>query len=408
MSYIEDVFIAGQDSANFDAFQRLRVSEVTTLIDIKQLHNKQPLLIDEILNGTATSIHSTDNAATTLETSAANDYVIRQTFQRANYQSGKSHYILMTFSGLNTQTNVNKKVGYFSSSTVAPYTADYDGIFLENDGVNLYIRVYKNGTLTHSIVQSSWDDPMDGTGDSGVNLDFSEMQIFAIDFQWLGAGRIRFYFEIAGQLVKAHQVLNANVESQVYMSSPNQPLRWEIRQSGAGSGRFNQICSSVNSEGATNLIGKVLSANSSNNDLQLTSSGTRYCAMGIRLKTTHFDSVIDILNFDYLAETNDPALWELVLNPTIGAGTFTYTDVTDAAVQISVGNQTAGTPPTATGGTTLASGYVSGNGSINVELDSAIKLGAAIDGTRDEIVLVITPITAGLDAYVSYTWRELV
>jgi len=408
MSYIEDVFIAGQDSANFDAFQRLRVSEVTTLIDIKQLHNKQPLLIDEILNGTATSIHSTDNAATTLETSAANDYVIRQTFQRANYQSGKSHYILMTFSGLNTQTNVNKKVGYFSSSTVAPYTADYNGIFLENDGVNLYIRVYKNGTLTHSIVQSSWDDPMDGTGDSGVNLDFSEMQIFAIDFQWLGAGRIRFYFEIAGQLVKAHQVLNANVESQVYMSSPNQPLRWEIRQSGAGSGRFNQICSSVNSEGATNLIGKVLSANSSNNDLQLTSSGTRYCAMGIRLKTTHFDSVIDILNFDYLAETNDPALWELVLNPTIGAGTFTYTDVTDAAVQISVGNQTAGTPPTATGGTTLASGYVSGNGSINVGLDSAIKLGAAIDGTRDEIVLVITPITAGLDAYVSYTWRELV
>ena len=408
MSYIEDVFIAGQDSANFDAFQRLRVSEVTTLIDIKQLHNKQPLLIDEILNGTATSIHSTDNAATTLETSAANDYVIRQTFQRANYQSGKSHYILMTFSGLNTQTNVNKKVGYFSSSTVAPYTADYDGIFLENDGVNLYIRVYKNGTLTHSIVQSSWDDPMDGTGESGVNLDFSEMQIFAIDFQWLGAGRIRFYFEIAGQLVKAHQVLNANVESQVYMSSPNQPLRWEIRQSGAGSGRFNQICSSVNSEGATNLIGKVLSANSSNNDLQLTSSGTRYCAMGIRLKTTHFDSVIDILNFDYLAETNDPALWELVLNPTIGAGTFTYTDVTDAAVQISVGNQTAGTSPTATGGTTLASGYVSGNGSINVGLDSAIKLGAAIDGTRDEIVLVITPITAGLDAYVSYTWRELV
>ena len=96
------------------------------------------------------------------------------------------------------------------------------------------------------------------------------------------------------------------------------------------------------------------------------------------------------------------------MNPTIGAGTFTYTDVTDAAVQISVGNQTAGTPPTATGGTTLASGYVSGNGSINVELDSAIKLGAAIDGTRDEIVLVITPITAGLDAYVSYTWRELV
>lgn len=394
------------DSANFDAFQRLRVSEVTTLIDIKQLHDKQPLLIDEVLNGTGAASHSINTASTELATSTSGDYVIRQSFQRLNYQSGKSQFILMTFAGFDVETNINKKVGYYSSSTVAPYNTNYDGIFLENDGTDIYIKVYRTGTLTHSVRQDSWNDPMDGTGESGVTLNFANMQILGMDFQWLGAGRIRIYFEIEGQLIKAHQLLNANLLTSVYMSSPNQPIRYEISQSGVGSGAFEQICASVNSEGATNLIGKVLSANAGTNDLQFNSSGTVYAGIGIRLKSTHLDQVIDILNFDYLAETNDRARWELRLNPTV-TGTFNYTGVTDSAVEISVGNQTAGAAPTVSGGTVLASGYVQQQGSIQGSIDSAIKLGTAIDGTVDEIVFCVTPINAGLDAYVSYTWREL-
>jgi hypothetical protein len=394
------------DSPNLDAFQRLRVSEVTTLIDIKQLHDSQPLLIDEVTNGTGSAAHVPADAQTTMSTLVSGDYVIRQTYQRANYQSGKSHFILMTFSDFSADTNVNKKVGYFTSSTAAPYTADLDGIFLENDGTDVYLKVYKTGILKHSVRQDSWNDPLDGTGESGVVINWGLTNIFALDFQWLGAGRIRAYVEIAGQLIKFHELLNANVGGTVYMSSPNQPLRWEIRQSGAGAGRFNQICSSVNSEGATNLIGKVLSDNAGTNDLQFNASGTNYAGIGIRLKSTHLDQVIDILNFDYMAETNDRALWELRLNPTV-TGTFNYTDITDAAVQTSVGNQTGGSAPTVTGGTVLASGYVQQQGTVNIQLDSAIRLGGAIDGTPDEIILCVTPIQAGLDAFVSYTWREL-
>lgn len=408
MSFIEDVNIKWQDTGNIDAFGRARVSEVTTLLDIKQLHDNQPLLVDEVLNGGATSTHSTATASTEMQTAGSGDYAIRQTFQRTNYQSGKSHFILMTFAGMTNQTDVVKRIGYFTSSTTAPYTANLDGIFLESDGTSLYLKVYREGTEIHSIAQSDWDDPMDGSGKSRVNLNFTNMQIFAFDFQWLGAGRIRFYFEIAGQLVQCHQILNANVNASIYMSSPNQPLRWEIRQNGATTGRVTQICSSVNSEGATNLIGKVLSANASNNDLQLSTVGSKYAAIGIRLKTTHLDAIVDILEFDYLAETNDRALWELILNPTVGAGTFNYSDVTNSAVQISVGNQTAGTPPTVSNGTVLASGYVQGEDSVRLTIDSSIKIGSAIDGTRDEIILCITPIQAGLDAFVSYTWRELV
>ena len=83
------------DSNNVDAFGRLRVSEVTSSLDIKQLHDKEPLFIDELTNGTGSS--SWEKASINMSTSASGDYVIRQTFQRGYYQNGKSQLILLTF-----------------------------------------------------------------------------------------------------------------------------------------------------------------------------------------------------------------------------------------------------------------------------------------------------------------------
>lgn len=66
-----------------DAFGRQRVSQVTTLLDVKHPNDKLPSIVDEELNGTATSVHSSANASVDMDTSADLDYVIRQTFQRA-------------------------------------------------------------------------------------------------------------------------------------------------------------------------------------------------------------------------------------------------------------------------------------------------------------------------------------
>jgi len=74
-----------------DAFGRFRVSNIATLFDTKQLHDKLPLFYDEVINGGgASSTHSVTDAATTMTVSDNGEYVIRQSKQIMNYQPGES------------------------------------------------------------------------------------------------------------------------------------------------------------------------------------------------------------------------------------------------------------------------------------------------------------------------------
>jgi len=46
-------------------------------------------------------------------------------------------------------------------------------------------------------------------------------------------------------------------------------------------------------------------------------------------------------------------------------------------------------------------------GDFTTTIDDAIKLGVSIAGVRDELVLCVTPIQNGLDAFVSIDFKEL-
>lgn len=404
MSYFEDVNIQWQDTGNIDAFGRARVSQVTTQFDAKQLHDNLPLFIDEETIGTGAAAHSTTEARSQLTTAATSDAVILQTKQRFNYQSGKSQLIFMTFNNFQAETNITKRIGYFSSSTTTPFTADLDGLFLESDG-NVSINIYKTGTLTEQTDQSSWNiDPLDGTGESGITVDWQDNQILIIDFEWLGVGRVRWGLVVDGLIYYFHESKFANTTQGVYMSSPNQPLRWELRQSGAGSGTFNVICSSVNSEGSLNKLGKILSDNLGTTHVNANSTSTKYALLGIRLQTAKVDTLVDLINYSILATTSDNQLIEVWLNPTV-AGTFTYNSVTNSSVQVAKG--ASGGTNTVTGGTLLYSRYITAQDATPVNLENAIRLGMAIDGTLDEIVITCNPLTSNSDVLASIDWREL-
>ena len=49
MTYLRKVDVKYQDSANLDAFARLRMSSPETVFDSKQLSDKQPLFWDDKL-----------------------------------------------------------------------------------------------------------------------------------------------------------------------------------------------------------------------------------------------------------------------------------------------------------------------------------------------------------------------
>jgi hypothetical protein len=405
MSYINAprILIRHDDSPALDAFGRARVSEVTTQIDLKQLTDRLPLFIDTELIGTGTATHDATDASTTMATSATNDAVIAQTYQRFNYQTGKSQQIFMTFAGFHPQANAIKRIGYFSSSTVSPFTGDLDGLFLESSNGVVTVNIYKSGTLVESIPQLEWNvDKLNGEGISAITVDWSKSQILLVDFEWLGAGRVRWSLVTGGQIIPFHNSMHANLIEGVYMTSPNQPLRWELRQTGAGSASFKYICATVGSEGGLNELGKILSVNDDNVPLVASSTASKYTAIALRLKTAGTGSFIDIVNVAlYVTGANTPIAYEVLLNPTI-AGVVSYTPITNSALEVFLG----ATANTVTGGTLLDTGYVEARTSERVETKNAIRIGSTIDGVRDTVVLVVRPLAASSTVHRSITWRE--
>lgn len=400
MSYIEDVNIKWQDTGNVDAFGRARVSQLTTQFDMKQLHDNLPLFIDQEGSG-ATFTHDTVKAKTEISL-AGSGWGVAQTKQRFNYQSGKSQLLFWTFYGFGVAGGQTKRIGYFSSSTTSPYTANLDGIFLENNDSGTYVKTYRNGTETSSVIRSDWNDPLDGTGESGINHDLAnDNTILAIDYEWLGAGRIRYYIIKFGKLINFHYV-DFTDTNDVYMSSPNQPMRWECR-SGGGSMTMNYICGAVNTEGSINQIGKDGGVDDDGTHLDANNVNNWYIAIGLRLKSTNLDSVVDILDASLKSDTNDSFMYRIVFNPTY-SGSLTWTDVDNYGVQYALG-ATANT--VSDSGEIFRTGFGDQNSTIVFDLKSAIKLGSNLDGTRDEVFVIVKPHTSNLDIHRAINWREL-
>jgi hypothetical protein len=416
MSFFNEVRVKYADSSSIDAFDRLRVSSQYTIFDSKQLFDKDPNKIrwDEVINGVgATSTYSTNNAAVSMAVTNNNEYVIRQTKMCFNYQPGKSQLILMT-GVMSKQTNVTKRIGYFSSSTVVPYdvtAAEGNGYFFQADGNNVSVNLAKNGTV-NSVSQSEWNlDKLDGTGPSTFIADWTKAQIFFIDFEWLGVGRVRFGIVINGILYYIHQFVHSNIVTSVYTSSPNQPLRYEIRSTG-GSGSMVHICTSVQSEGGFDPTGISRTHSNGTTGVTCATAGTTYALLGLRLAAaTHTTTVVptnlSIINSSG-AGTQSDVRWTLSMNPTV-AGTFSY-----AALPYSICEGAVGTASNTVSnlGIVLAEGYQSGgttkSGSAVANIDNLLRLGTSIAGVQDTLVVTATPVAANACVELAaLNWREL-
>lgn len=381
---------------------RLRVSELYSQLDLKQIHDAQPLFYDQVNFGSATNVHSTTDTWSTITTVNAGDYSIVQTKQRGNYQSGKPVEVLQTFCGFNTVAGQEIRIGYNTATTTAPHIADRDGYFLSSiDGV-IAFEVWKTGTRTSYAEQADWIDPLDGSGGSGVEINWSKVQIMRSTFLWLGVDGISFYLKIGGNLILAHRFTYENESDTVYMSSPNQPVRFEVRQTGATPITFKYICSAIGSDGSINITGKDGGVDDDGTHLDANSTGQWYYAIGLRLQVSKVDALIDIVKGSLLATTNDNFIFRIVLNPTYN-GSVTYTDVANYAVSYGLGT----TSNTITSmGTILGTGNGAQNSSESFSINNALRIGSNIDGTLDEVAIIVKPLSVNLDIHRSLNFRE--
>lgn len=405
MTELRRNFVSADDSASIDSFGRWRVGNPATLFDSKQTHDNQPLLFEDVeVSGSGTSSTYTQAEASTVigVSDSTAGRRVRRTYVRSNYQPGKSLEVLLTgvlqHSGAG-QAGIQRRFGYFD---------DDNGFFLEDDEGT--IKIVRKSSVTGStvntkIAQADWNlDPMDGSGPSGITLDFTKSQIFFMDLEWLGVGRVRTGFVVDGLIIYAHQFLHANVISGVYISTPNLPISYEIENDGTGgAAELEHICCSVVSEGGQDKNGVLRHADSAT--LGPLTAGTTYLAVGVRLEATHFDVTIDFTKISAVCTTqNDKGHWELRIGGTVGAGTETWNPLTNSAVEVALGNGTL----THSGGTSIDGGYFTDSTAIIQDVENALRLGSTIAGVAQELFLVFTPISANTSAALGLTWRELI
>merc|ERR1711991_1151747 len=95
-------------------------------------------------------------------------------------------------------------------------------------GVNVSAGVKACLVLDKVAKQSEFNlDTIDGNGPSGYNFDPGKMQMIGIQFSWYGAGFIDFMpLGSNFDFVFAHRMRNSNVNTEAFMRTGNQPVRY--------------------------------------------------------------------------------------------------------------------------------------------------------------------------------------
>jgi hypothetical protein len=368
---------ANSMSFGFDAGGRTRVSQITTLLDGKTLGIDDTLSFESVGTGTT----SFANNKVTLSV-ASGEYEIRQTKRFHPYFSGKAQLVECTFDSFDTEANLVKRAGYFSSSAVAPYTANFDGFFLEDDGTKKVLKAFRNGTQTVSVDFEDMDNY-----ELVSSYNWNNFTVIAFDFLWLGGAVLRFWLKTELGFVLVHTVNYSGTAEDTFTLSPNQPLRYEIRSS-TGTGSLRYICSQVATEGSVNESGKPLSIFNATS-ISTPSVGTIYALKSIKKQSTYRDTAIQIVNISVgITATTDAGIVMLLVNPTLSAP-ISYSN-RDKIQDGTATNQTI----TANTGRLIAAFPISASGA-----DSSMKenyysfLSGLIDNTFDEYVLAYMPTT---------------
>ncbi len=394
------------DSASIDAFGRARFSQPFTLHQSVLQYDLQPLIWDTAqTNGTVTHIPNESSANISIGQSSG-DYAIRQTKNYVRYEAGKSQMIMISSVLGEQKADVVKRIGYFD---------DNNGLFFELDGNNLCVcrRTNVTGTPTdNKVPQSSWNiDKMNGQEPSRVTIDTEKIQIFIIDFEWLGSGRIRWGFVIDGLIYYVHEELVANVLDGVYMTTGNLPVRYEVRNTGntTSDSSIKQICSTVISEGGFEEVG--YKVNASNGVSGVTVGDTDYVAvLSIRPKLT-FNSIANrglIIpeKYSLITNTND-IHFRVERNATLTSPT--WTDIgANTISEYSVND------PITVAGKIIDSDYaVSGAGAstagkFDETITSKLPLVLSFDGTTsDTLTISARALSGNATIFVSLSYREI-
>jgi hypothetical protein len=321
-----------------DTFGRLKTSEPAKVAGFSQDTPLRSRLIDEgQLSGTGTTAtFNADSSTTTLSVTGNNIGKRRlKTLVAGLYQPGKALTVLNTFNFGGNSGNVS---------------------WVEKSGVT-------GSPVETEVLQANWNvDPMNGTGESGIALDWTKSQLSFTSFAWLGVGLVVCGFIVDGRLFIAHIFSHVNTlgtSNPTYIKTARLFPTFDIEQTSTdtikevGYGWGNDciclrqkytkpgttqsliaICSSVLSDGAIDQVAETYPIHRTTETTFNTESknSTRILAL-FRLNPSSINGRVKVI--DYLASISSNAYYYafLVRDPVITGHTPTWTDYPGSSVQ---------------------------------------------------------------------------
>lgn len=402
-------------SPQFDAFGKQQVSQQHKIAEYIHSYDELPNDYTTVAVGSATVAYEANSAGVVLScTTLSGDSIQRTSDEYHVYQAGISHLIEMTAAcGDTGKANVTRRWGYYD---------DENGVYFELAGTTLSVGLRSNATGTPVdtlVAQADFNsDVVDGTFStdnlSGANLDVSKDNIYWIDFQWLGAGTIRYGVVIDGVRFPVHQWQNANLNTGSFMTTGTLPVRYEqINTGAAGStSEFRLFAAAVKTEGAYNPFRRAFGQAS--DGFVVVSATVKSPLIAIRpmhqYKGKDNRATIYPNNFSiYNESSTDAVVFEIVRNGTPVGGTWASTPVGESVAEVNVSSSAV------TGGSVRHNTIIGPGESRTIDFKTfsdngrGLRRGANASASYSRHVYTARGLTAAASANVAFTlnWDEV-
>lgn len=389
-------------STNFDSFGRFSVASPHKLYENGATHKIDTTRYHatSVVGGGTVTRNATKTQIELYTTTASGDKAIFSSRRNVQYNKANAQEIFIIYKA-NPIANRRERWGYFNTN---------NGIFFEHDGTNprLVIRSNVSGSpVDTKIEQANWDDPLDGTGPSGLTIDWTKQTVYHFDFGWLSSRGVRFFIDIGGTFVLVKQWYISNSLDVPFMATATLPIRFEVENTDtvAQATTSSFTCYAVQSSGSSAQEGPVRSL--SNGTTATSVSSTETVIGGIRLNSSWIGKgSIQPLKFFILPATGtDFVHYRIRYNPTLTSPTW-------STPTNGIYDYLSGTMPTFTGGSILSEGTISLGNKNQVaaaqfrDVLNDVYIGNDIAGNADALVITMQTNTGTGSVFYSAEFKE--
>lgn len=337
-----------------DAFGKLRVSGATLLGEYVFANSILPLSFSTTKVGAGNATWDPNSRAVILSTSTVSgDRVLHTTNTYHHYIPGSSQLFMATLAlGDAGKAGLSRRWGYFDINNGLMFQ-QINGVYSVN------VRSNATGAVVNTTInQADWNkDRLDGTGPSKFNLDPTKDNLYWIDVQWLGAGRVRFGIYGDGQRIVCHEYYHGNNYSYPVTALGSLPVCFAQSNSAAtgSSSEMRAFCAAVWTEttmnvnalgrGALQSATKITGTANDVYEYIATLSPSLVLPNGQINRSLYFPTEVEVLAFDTVTGERALVELEIVAEPVLSNLTWAPSDSSETVEVDTTGTWYGGGTP---------------------------------------------------------------